>query len=120
MRRGSMMKRSPLRRHTPLRSRRQERKRALPRPGVTPPMPPKWKAICTEIWIRDDGKCRRCGHNMSVWAVDHLIPRRLLRGRETAIRANLALLCAGVCHANKTMWVEPALYRGDVQTFERF
>lgn len=114
------MKRTAILRRTPLHSRHREKKRALPRPGVTPKMPPKWRALSAWVKKRDGGRCRRCGHVSFIGAADHLIPRRLLKGRETAFRDNLAWLCADYCHGVKSQVVEPALYRGDVQTFENF
>jgi len=109
-----------LRRRTPLQSRRREKKHALPRPGVTPPMPKGWRALSAWVKHRDGGRCRRCGFLSFIGAADHLIPRRLLKGRETAFRDNLAWLCAAYCHGVKSGVVEPALYRGDVQRFEEF
>jgi hypothetical protein len=83
-------------------------------------MPKNWQTIRAEIRTRDKATCRRCGALLVIGAVDHLIPRRLLRGREVSFRDNLAWLCATRCHGIKTAMIEPDLYRGDVLGFENF
>ena len=110
------MNSSPLRRHPKAKRPRRQR------PGVTPPMPKGWLGLAARIRVRDGQTCRWCGA-VSVFsgAVDHVIPRRLLVGRETATPANLALLCSKQgCHAHKTQVIEPALYCGDILAFDHF
>lgn len=93
-------------------------------------MPKDWKARCRKVRLRDKSSCRRCGGTPWTWvpeaenlghpgATDHIIPRRIASRRACHAMNNLALLCLE-CHAYKTQVVEPALFRGDVQTFERF
>jgi hypothetical protein len=82
-------------------------------------MPTGWRALSGAIKERDKGRCRFCGRLSEKGAVDHLVPRKLLRGRETAIKANLAWLCPEH-HAFKTMNIEPSLYGADIGGFESF
>lgn len=114
-----MLRRTPLRR-TPFRRRPRERRARLERPGVTPSMPPGWRALCRTIRARDGDTCRRCGVVVlsGPGPVDHVIPRRLFPdGASASAPENLAHLCEP-CHGVKTGRIEPALYRGDVQAFE--
>ena len=112
------MKRTSLRRRTPLRSRRREAHPRLARPGVPTAFPKGWNALCVAIRIRDEFTCRRCGRSglMANRATDHIIPRRIGGDNDPA---NLATLCQR-CHAWKSHVLEPALYRGDVLAFRRF
>jgi len=91
------------------------------RPGQTPGLPKDWKARCRKVKLRDKATCRRCGFPAtgSDAHIDHVLARRIASARRLHAMSNLALLC-GMCHAFKTHTVEPALYRGDVQSFERF
>ena len=116
------MKRSPITRRSPMVRTRRRVKPKLPRPGVTPAMPRDWRLRCEVVRQRDHGRCRRCAREAfsSLGAVDHVLPRRLLIGRENGVLANLALLCRDKCHAWKTSMLEPRLYRGDVLAFQMF
>ena len=91
------------------------------RPGVTPKMPTGWLRTVQDVKARDAAHCRRCGHPVGgAWAVDHIIPRRLFEnGAAASAAANLALLCA-LCHAYKTMHLEPALYGGNLLLFDAY
>lgn len=62
----------------------------------------EWKAACREVWVRDDGKCRRCGldsrhidRSMISFHVHHIVTfaNQSLR----AYPHNLILLCDN-CH----------------------
>jgi len=114
------MKRSPITRRSPMvRARRRVRKK-LPRPGVTPPMPKEWRALCERVRARDANRCRRCRVEAmgQTGQVNHILPRRLFTTGLAASRPeNLALLCLR-CHGYFTGQVEPRLFRGDVLCFE--
>ena len=113
------MKRSPMRR-SPFKRRPSRQREKLVRPGTTPPMPPGWAKLSRWIKARDEATCRRCGGPAERGACEHIIPRRLLVGREVSFRQNLAWLCLH-CHGVVTHdKVEPDLYRADLQAFARF
>lgn len=97
------------------------RRDRVARPGVTPALPKDWKARCRKVRRRDKGLCRRCGAQApgGRGAINHILPRRVASPRAVHALNNLALLCGG-CHGIVTSLIEPALFRGTVQTFERF
>src|SRR3990167_3796374 len=117
------MKRTPLRRRTPLKARRRIPRRRALRPGETPPHGIGWGLRCLEIRRRDQRTCRYCGFGPLTGAagsVDHVLPRRLFPRGQGDFPENLALLCSESCHAIKTQMIEPALYRADYLTFSRW
>lgn len=114
MLRRSRLRRGPWRR----------KKNRGPRPGVTtkPPSGRAWKLLCTAIRARDEHRCRRCNTPVlgAAGQIDHIIPRRLCESPAVAdSESNLVTLCA-FCHSVKTQTIEPALYRADLLTFQRF
>lgn len=84
----------------------------------------RWRELARKIRERDAYGCRHCGQAVGVKLtsghVDHLIPRRLfVKGEDANFQDNLCTLC-GRCHAIKTHEIEPSLYSGEAQRFQRF
>ena len=78
---------------------------------------PKWRKLAEEIRQRDKNTCQRCGKTGPSFPVDHVYPVRWFPVlHEANERANLITLCVE-CHGYKTSYVEPALLRGDMVTF---
>ncbi len=114
MLRRSRLKRGPWRR----------KKNRPPRPGLTtkPPSGKAWTLLCAAIRARDEHRCRRCNREVlgAAGQIDHIIPRRLCESPVHAdVESNLATLCS-FCHAAKTQEIEPAMFRGDLLTYQRF
>ena len=117
------MKRTALRRRTPLKRGPWHRRHPLEvRPGQVAGYGPGWRLLCRRIRERDGYHCRHCGWPAPTGPIDHLLPRRLFASRRDPDRDRedgLALLC-DFCHGIKTSLVEPALYRADYLSFHRF
>lgn len=104
------MKRTALKRRTPLRARRREKSPRVLRLGVPVPAGPGWKELVRLVCARDQLRCRYCGSG-AVYDVDHILPRRLLPPPGGNALENLALLC-DPHHARKTSRVEARLFQG--------
>jgi len=67
--------------------------------------PAEYRALCREVWDRDDGRCVECGSSFFL-EVDHIVARS--RGGDDALE-NLRLLCRP-CHAERHGLVVKSLF----------
>jgi hypothetical protein len=79
-------------------------------------MPRGWTMLARTIRARDKGICRRCERPDSS-EVNHILPRRIAP-ELIADHDNLCVLCPR-CHGIVTQIIEPQLYMGDIQHFDR-
>lgn len=67
-----------------------------------------WRKIRERILARDGYACQRCGETEGQLHVDHIIPKRLMKGIEGDMDSNLQTLCRA-CNLQKGGFFEQAL-----------